>query len=218
MSLDPRRPGPLGWVMAVGLLLEAVPPAASRPVMQAALRSVARRHRAVFGRLADLGDATFLIDPVDLPVHFLLRPAGSRPSLSMHRGDAAGSGWSAALRAPMLTLIDLLEGRLDGDAAFFGRDLTIEGDMGAALVLRNALEEGNVRVLPDLLAELGPLGKAFGRLLGRMAPWAAQADHRLRALQSALLQPHSDRLAALDAVVAELQAAVQDRPRSRKRP
>jgi len=54
-------------------------------------------------------------------------------------------------------LIDLLEGRLDGDALFFSRELTVEGDTEAVLLLRNAVDSDEVDLFEDLLSVLGPL-------------------------------------------------------------
>jgi len=202
--------------MLAGVGLELVPGALSRPVLTAALKAMVTRHRPVFDRLDGLGDAVFLIDPTDLPVHFLLRPAGRAPSLWMARGAPPQDGWTAALRAPLLTLIDLLEGRVDGDAAFFGRDLVVEGDMGAVLILRNALEEGDVRVLPDLLAALGPAGRPLASILQRLSTVPRHLDDRLQAVQAALLRPQADRIARLEAMLAELQSMVRERSREKK--
>lgn len=213
MSLDASRPAPFGALFLSGPLLDLVPPKLMAPALSAALRAMIRRHPGIFRRLEPLGEADFVIDPIDLPVWFRLRPAGVAPSLTLHRGAVPDSGWTAALRAPFVTLIDLLEGRLDGDAAFFGRDIAIEGDMEAVLTLRNALEEGEVRVVRDLLPLLGPAATPVRRLLDRALPLAARAEGRLRALQASLLHPNMDRLSGLEADLADLRTQMRDRVR-----
>ncbi len=211
MSLDASRPAPFGALVLTVPAFDLVPPALMAPFLSAALRAMIRRHPEIFRRLETLGEADFLIDPIDLPVWFRLRPAGAAPSLTLHRGSLPDTGWTAALRAPFWTLIDLLEGRLDGDAAFFGRDIAIEGDMEAVLTLRNALEEGEVRVLADLLPLLGPVAGPVRHLLDRALPLATRMEGRLRALQASLLHPHMDRLSELEGEIADLRAQMRDR-------
>ncbi|WP_207479416.1 ubiquinone anaerobic biosynthesis accessory factor UbiT [Arenibaculum pallidiluteum] len=197
MTYDAARPTPLSWTLLAGPGLLAVPRLVAQPALDAAMSAMRRRHPEVFERLAVLDEAEFLVDPVDLPVHFRLRPAGRAPRLSIGRGEPAG-GCAAALRAPLSTLLRLLEGRIDGDAAFFGRDLLVEGDMAAVLILRNALDSGEVRLLSDLLAALGPLAGPARALGRRIAPVAGIAERALAALQAAVLQPHAERLLSLD--------------------
>jgi hypothetical protein len=59
----------------------------------------------VFERLSGLGDPVFLIDPVDMPLVFVLdRCPGAEPSLCGQRRRRGGDGdypW------PLLTLVDL---------------------------------------------------------------------------------------------------------------
>ena len=64
---------------------------------------------------------------------------------------------TATIRGSLPLLIDLLEGRLDGDALFFNRELTVVGDTEAVLLLRNAVDSDEVDVLGDLLSIFGPL-------------------------------------------------------------
>jgi predicted lipid carrier protein YhbT len=59
---------------------------------------------------------------------------------------------------PLVLLLALAEGRADGDAEFFGRQIVVEGDMEAALALRNALENEAI----DFARDLAPGGLARG--------------------------------------------------------
>ncbi len=66
---------------------------------------------------------------VDPEGRFRARPsAGPEP-----RADAV-------VRGPILSLVDLMEGRADGDALFFARGIEVEGDSGLVVALRNSLE------------------------------------------------------------------------------
>jgi len=128
---------------------------------ETAARRIARRHPGVAGRLPR--DPSFLIDPVDLPWRFLIRPGRTPPALRVARRGACPEA-DATIRAPSAALIDLLEGRLDGDALFFSRDLVIEGDTEAVVALRNAVDGAEIRVIDDLLAALGPFAGAAKRV------------------------------------------------------
>ena len=216
MSLDAARPAPFGIVTLAGLPLETVPPSLARPVLGHALAAMRRRYAGVFARLADLGETLFLIDPTDLPVAFQLRPAGAHPMLALHKGVSEQSGAAATIRAPLPTLIALMEGRIDGDTAFFGRDLAIEGDMAAVLTLRNALEEGDIRIAETLIEAAGPLTPLLRRMASPLAGLHRALERRANALQAALLQPVAAQLSVARAEIATLRA-LQTAARPRRR-
>lgn len=217
MSLDAARPAPFGIVTLAGLPLEAVPASLARPVLGRALAAMRGRYAGVFARLDDLGETLFLIDPTDLPIGFLLRPAGANPLLALHKGPPEQSGAAATIRAPLATLIALMEGKIDGDAAFFGRDLAIEGDMAAVLTLRNALEEGDIRVAETLVEAAGPLAPLLRRMASPLAGLHSALDRRVSALQAAFLQPVAARLSVAQAEIATVRALqASARPRRRQ--
>ena len=124
-----------------------------------------RRHGAVFDRLSALGRKSVRIEPSGLPLAFLLTlapaPAGARLRLAGH-GEAA----DAVIRGPLSVLLDLLEGRLDGDALFFSRQLTIEGDTEVILALRNAVDGEDIDLVADLASPFGPLAVPAAQALG----------------------------------------------------
>ena len=62
-------------------------------------------------------------------------------------------------RPPNELLREVLEGRLDGDALFFSRDLAIEGDTAAVVALRNAIDNEELDLVSEAMALLGPLEK-----------------------------------------------------------
>lgn len=130
------------------------------PVLDRVLAAMARRHPRAMEALRALPPARLLIDPVDQPAAFLLR-VGGRPSLRLAaRGAAAEAAAEAVVRGPLPALMDLLEGRIDGDALFFRRLLTIEGDTALVLALRNALDGEDIDLVADLAAAAGPLRHA----------------------------------------------------------
>jgi predicted lipid carrier protein YhbT len=118
-------------------------------------RSLGRRHPSLFARLGDQADKTFLIDPTDLPLAFLLSPRPEGPRLEAVRREAAGV-WNARVAGPLAALIGLVHGAYDGDALFFSRDLVIEGDTEAVLGLRNAIDNEEIDLVREAMALLGP--------------------------------------------------------------
>ena len=147
---------PPGLAGLAGAALKPLPLAPLQPPLDLAFSVMQRRHLAIFERLAKLGDSLFVIDPIDLPLVFMLQPGGESPSLKIDR-NADGMNATATIRGSLPLLIDLLEGRLDGDALFFNRELTVVGDTEAVLLLRNAVDSDEVDVLGDLLSIFGPL-------------------------------------------------------------
>ena len=125
---------------------------------------------------------------------------------------------TATIRGPLLVLIDLLEGRLDGDAAFFSRDLAFEGDTEAVVVLRNAVDSGEIDLTADLLSVLGPLTAPAHHALNTAGALFARAAEDLDTLRAALLGPvardaeiRAAEMRALADDVAELRRAVRRR-------
>jgi predicted lipid carrier protein YhbT len=78
----------------------------------------------------------------------------------------------------------MVEGRLDGDALFFSRDLSIEGDVEAVVALRNAIDGEGLNILQDAVAPLGPLAspaEKIGRgVLGLMRSIAERTNPDMR--------------------------------------
>ncbi len=213
----PNRPAaPLSPVLLAGFALRPLPPGLLSPFLDMAVAATRRRHPEVFDRLETLGDARFLIDPLDLPFCFTLRPGGRAPRLRAVRDGGEDERPTAIIRGPLLVLIDLLEGRLDGDALFFSRDLAIEGDTEAVLALRNAVDSGEIDVVEDLLSLLGPLGGPARQAWGLVETIFSRAARDLETLHRALVDPLAGRCDRQAAELRELEATVSElrrRPR-----
>ncbi len=136
--------------------LAPLPLAPLQPVLRRVVEHLASSHRELFGRLGSHAGKRFLIDPVNLPFVLVLRPDPEHPQLVARRRlpvplhDAAISGSFGALFA-------MIDGRLDGDALFFSRDLMISGATEAVVALRNALDDLDENVVDNLAAAFGPL-------------------------------------------------------------
>ena len=130
----------------------------------AALGRILERHARLFQRLGPHSAKAYAFVPTDLPFAFLITPDRRRISVvrprRLLRADVRIGG-------PIATLLALAEGRLDGDAEFFARGLTVDGDMEAALALRNAMDDCRID-LPADLAPDGPLRKPIVAGLGAL--------------------------------------------------
>jgi predicted lipid carrier protein YhbT len=213
----PGRPAPLTPALLAGLAARPLPPAALQPLLTLAMAALMRRHGEAFARLGGLGDCVFLVDPVDLPLEFLLRPATDPPSLTAVRGGASGIAPTATIRGPLLSLIDLLEGRVDGDALFFSRDLAVAGDTEAILTLRNALDGAGIDLAETAASMLGPFGGIVRRLMGPAEALIRRMTRDLEALQETLLSPLARRCDVQAAELEELRAKLDDLQRRSRR-
>ncbi len=183
------RPPPLSPVLLAGLIARPLPPRLLQPALDSALTIVKRRHPGLFERLSCLNKPLFLIDPVDLPLVFLLDADPDHPRVTVAR-ESNGQE-TAVIRGPLLILIDLLEGRLDGDALFFSRDLSIEGDTEAVVALRNAVDDADINLREDMLALLGPLAPSARHALGLGGRIYARLSEDLDMLKAALQGPQT---------------------------
>jgi predicted lipid carrier protein YhbT len=136
----------------VGLALRPLPTAPLELVLQRLADSILARHPGLLERIGSDGVPRFCIDPLDLPLAVLMevRDGGARLSVVSRTGDLQAD---ARIAGTLLSLIELVDGRCDGDALFFSRDLVVEGDIGAVLALRNAIDNAEL----DLLHEIAQL-------------------------------------------------------------
>ncbi len=120
------------------------------------VKTLGRRHPGLFARLGEQAGKIFLIDPIDLPLVFRLAPRADGPRLEAFRRGSAGP-WDARIGGPLAALLGMVHGVYDGDALFFSRDLVIEGDTGAVLALRNAIDNEEIDLAAEVAAQFGPL-------------------------------------------------------------
>lgn len=175
-------PLPAPTVLLAGIAAAPLSPLLLQPGLTFALGVMRRRHPDLFDRLSSLTDPTYLINPVDLPLVFMLSLDPDHPRLVALR-HSRGVKTAASISGPLSALIDLLQGRVDGDALFFSRELVVEGDIGAIVALRNAVESVEIDLANDLLSVLGPLAgpaeqaiRLGNSLLGRAAGVFAATD------------------------------------------
>lgn len=146
-------------------------------LLTARLRRVARRRPEIFERLGDFQNALFVLAPDAWPVLFTLSPRGDRGVVRVARRAAATSA-TTRVSGSLAALLGLFDGSIDADAAFFSRDIRVEGDIEAIMALHNALEAAELTLadllgLPAAASDMANAGLAL--LLRRLAPGAAAA-------------------------------------------
>ncbi len=150
-----------------------VPPFLLKPLVSRVFFQVIRAHPGLFERLGEHVNKRFGFRPSDLPFAFLVEPGAPRISVLRNKDDFKTD---AAIEGPLVMLLALLEGKLDGDALFFSRDITVTGDMEAMLALRNALDDCNVDLAADLGRGAGPFAPVVRTIAGFVRDKALAAD------------------------------------------
>ncbi len=138
---------------------------APQVILDRLVGAVLRRHPSLQDSLAPLAGARIGIDPTDLPIAFLLDCTAGPPRMTLRRAIAAGDA-DAAIRGTLLTLLDLCDGRLDGDAAFFARRLTFDGNTATVVALRNALDGADIDLRRDVRRQAETLPAPLRRIAG----------------------------------------------------
>lgn len=129
-----------------------------QPILKRIVNRVARQHPELFDRLGPHTKSSFVIDATDFPFALCLQPdpanpkfqAVSRSRLPAHEAKISGK---------FLTLLQLVDADVDGDALFFSRDLVISGNTEAVVSLRNALDDVDASIAEDVANMFGPLGR-----------------------------------------------------------
>jgi len=201
---------PLSPVLLAGLAVRPLPHQLLQPAFTAAIQQMLKKHPDVFERMTSVNSPRFMIDPVDLPFSFVMDTHPQAPALEIVRSsqDEKELYTQAAIRGPLVSLIELLEGRIDGDSLFFSRDLIVEGDTECVLALRNAVDGADIDVHEDLLSFFGPLAapadlaaKVAGSIFKRFT-------HDLQILSQATLAPLQRKSDAQAATINDLEETV----------
>lgn len=146
------------WVNAPRVLLALLPTAVLQPALRRVGSRVLQSRPELAERLGPHKGKRFLIDPVNLPFAFLLRPDPGNVLLKAVRRRSRPAH-DARITGTFLTLLDMVDGRLDGDALFFSRELQVSGDTEAVVSLRNALDDADGSLADDVAALYGPPGR-----------------------------------------------------------
>jgi predicted lipid carrier protein YhbT len=143
--------------------------------LQRLTKRIVDGHPASFRRMAPYASTTFLIEPIDLPIQFRIRLDGRAPITCQRRPTPCS--WDARIAGPILSLLALAHGTLDGDALFFSREISVEGDTNAILAMRNAIDAAEIDLPYEIAALLGPFGPAARHVAGIAIPVMGRLIH-----------------------------------------
>ena len=122
-------------------------------VLSGFAQRIFKRNPQIFDRLGEHAGVRFGIKPTDLPFAFVVE--AKSPFLTVVRELPQDVG--ARISSSLVNLLALAEGRVDGDALMFSRELVIEGDVEAVLALRNAIDDAQLDLPTELSTLFGPL-------------------------------------------------------------
>jgi predicted lipid carrier protein YhbT len=162
-----------------------------------------RNHPNLFAMLAECRKTRILVELTDPPRRFLLQYGGGAPTLRI-ADDATDVTADAELKGGLEAMMALLEARVDGDALFFTRELTVSGDTAAVVTLRNILDRETISVLDEATSLFGPL-----RRMARAA--IVSWERRATRLRAALAPPAASgaRAGMGEAEAAELREQIE---------
>lgn len=191
-----------------GLAMRPMPERALEPLLGLVMRLVERRHPRLIERLAELAPARIIIEPRDTSHRFLIDLSESDAPVRLMLAQEDDEA-QATISGRLATLIDLMEGRIDGDSLFFTRELTVTGDTALIVALRNTLDGEEISLLDDVLAFLGPFAQPAARLVAVADDvakrLAIKAHDGLRALHN-LAHDNRDPLSEAEALRSEIAA------------
>jgi predicted lipid carrier protein YhbT len=207
---DPDRLPLLSLATLAGRLVGPLPRPLLEPPLTAMMRLMVSRHRAVFDRMTDYADAVFIVDPSDLPLRLAMRLDDRAPVLRVAT-DADLAKATARIQGPLAQLIALLEGRIDGDALFFNRQLVVEGDTEAIVALRNAVDGEDIDLRAELVRAAGPFSGVAAVMLRHLDQSYGRANAAFDTLREALLAPAQTELRRQQQEIDDLRAQLSPR-------
>lgn len=139
------------------LFARAVPLPFVNLALARVITRIAQEKPSIFRRLHGHHHKTYLIVITNLPLQLVLQPDPAAPRLRAYR-DSVDVPCDAKIAGSLLTLLGMVDGRYDGDALFFTRDLQVSGDTEAIVCLRNALDDMDGSVADDTAACFGAFG------------------------------------------------------------
>ncbi len=145
---------PFSGTFIIGLLAQ---PLIFRPLIQQSInnltKSFLKLHPNVIQRMSEFTPAIIILNPIDLPFSFLVEFTKYNLSILIVDDDKYLGHDITKISASLTFFLNMLEGERDGDALFFSRQLTVEGDTTIIVALRNILESENININYDINAQ-----------------------------------------------------------------
>lgn len=210
LRIDSRVP--LSASLLLGRPLEFLPVGPVRWLAQRIVRSAMRQQPEVSARLAGLAGKRLLLDPSDLPFAFVLELTDSTPRIEVvAQADDPAPPVHATVRGGLADLISLAEGRVDGDALFFSRRLSVGGEMELVVAVRNAMDGAEIGLEKLLLGRIGGPFRSLGlRALRRLAQGHTRLEADLALLTAAVTASLREEIARQAVTLQRLQQEIGD--------
>ena len=183
-------------MLAVGILVRYLPSMPLEHLLQYFTKWVENNHPEVLKRLSSLTGTQFLICPTDIPQAFLLTIEERYINCALVNKITTTA--DATISGPFLSLIDMMGGKVDGDALFFSRNLTVEGDTEALLTLRNAMDSEEIDIRTEFLQSIGPFKKPADTFLKLGNKLYQNLSQNMSIVRQAMTMPLSNRCDMLE--------------------
>lgn len=154
---------PFSPVLIAGLLTQPMPLYIVDKVLEHITVNLQKNHPSIIERLQIIEDKKFLISPTDLPFAIIITFLKNE-IISVATKDE-NIETDVKIYGSISSLVKMLNGEVDGDALFFSRDLTIEGDTEALLALRNSMDADDINILYEMLDSFGILGSIIEKFI-----------------------------------------------------
>jgi predicted lipid carrier protein YhbT len=162
--------------------MHVTPPFVLARAVHMLMRNMERAHPKLFQNLARLKPAVVHVEPSDLPHRFELKFGGDEKAIARILDKSEQGTADATIKGNLDILLNLLEGRIDGDALFFTRGLVITGDTAAIVALRNTLDREEIDLFADITGMFGPFSKPVGHALTALGRIRETAKSRVAAV------------------------------------
>lgn len=151
--------------------------------VQVVVKRMERRHPKLFINMGRLDPALVHLEPTDLPHRFGLRMGQGQVAFYVVQDEVEQP--DARVAGSLEALIDMLEGREDGDALFFSRDIQVTGNTTIIVGLRNTLDREEINLYDEVISLCGPFAGAAGVAL-------SLADHVAKRIKARLAAVHDE--------------------------
>lgn len=140
----------------LGLLVKPFVPL---PLLQLGVNALTNRfqemHPGVLQRMGAFPHAKMILDPIDLPYYFFVEFLPDNLNIIILADDTYVGSEFTRIAASLEFFLHMLQRDSDGDALFFSRQLTIEGDTTVVVALRNILEAESINLDQDIQNTFG---------------------------------------------------------------
>ncbi len=189
-----------------GIVLRPLPHTFIDVFIQKISQTLCQNHPAVIKRLTPIIGTHFLIRPIDLPYSIDLLVKDNALEARLCNDETINP--DVSISGSLLALTDMLRSNADGDALFFSREISVEGDTEALLTLRNALDSEDIHFKEELLEMFGPLRKPVGLIANNMEHVISHIKNDMEQIAEAITSPLSIQKNILQADVEELREEV----------